>query len=122
MNNYEATERAYKNGYEQGKKDALNRAGISKIETTTKWSKDIVETVYRNIRSDMYKSGKTPKAIIAGGEYQYAFMDNDMELQRTVDGGLLWRGIPLIRSGPVNGVKVVWDMDNIDLPEPPKGE
>lgn len=86
------------------------------------WSKNIVETVYRNIRSIMCQTGKEPEAIIAGGEYQYAFMDNYMEVQRTVDGGILWRGIPLIRSGPINGVKVVWNMTDLDLPKPPKGE
>ena len=32
-----ATEQAYKNGYEAGKKDALNGVGISNLETATKW-------------------------------------------------------------------------------------
>lgn len=84
------------------------------------WSENIRDIVYRNIRTIMYKSGKTPEAIIAGGEYQYVFMDDYRDLQRTIDGGMLWRGIPLIRSGAVNKVKVVWDMNDLDLPQPPK--
>ena len=86
----------------------------------TAWAKNIRDIVYRDIRTIMYETGKIPKAIIAGGEYQYAFMDEHMELQLTADGGMLWRGVPLIRSGAVNKVKVVFDMHDLDLPQPPK--
>ena len=84
------------------------------------WAKNIRDILYRDIKNLMYKNGEHPKAIIAGGEYQYALMDDYRDIQRTADGGILWRGIPLIRCGYVEKVVVVWSMEDIDLPKPPK--
>lgn len=86
------------------------------------WSELVKAKVYRDIQREMYISGSFPEAIIAGGEYQFAFIEDTREIQHTVDGGYLWRGVPLIMCGAVNGVKVIWHMEDIDLPEPPKGE
>ena len=86
------------------------------------WSDRVKDTVYQNIKRRMYMTGEFPAAIIAGGECQYVFMDNPGELTRTTDGMTLWLGVPLIRCGGESKVIVAWNMEEIKLPEPPKGE
>ena len=86
------------------------------------WANYIKAIICRKVQECIFVTGEYPKAIIAGGEYQYVFMDNREEIERTIDGGMLWRGIPLIRSGALEKVQVVWNMEEVDLPQPPKGE
>ena len=91
-------------------------------EVNDLWEITVRETTYRQIKTQMYESGKVPEAVIVGGKCQYAFLDDYRGTERTVDGQVLWRGIPLIRTGPVDRVIVVWDMSNIVVPEPLKEE
>lgn len=91
-------------------------------EQFTAWAQNIRDKTYSDILHLAHRNGRLPEAVIAGGEYQYAFMEDYRNIQRTVDGGHLWRGIPLFRCGAVNKVMVVWDMEDIKLPQPPKGE
>lgn len=86
------------------------------------WAKNVRDILYRDIKETIYQSGSYPEAVIAGGEYQYALMEDYREIQHTADNILLWRGIPLIRAGALNKVKVVWHMVDAVLPEPPKEE
>lgn len=86
------------------------------------WAKNVREALYRNIQTRAYMTGEYPDAILSGGEYAYAIMDDYRDIQHTTDGGYLWRGIPLIRCGGLNCVKLVWKMDDVALPESPKGE
>ena len=85
------------------------------------WADRVKNTVYQNIKRRMYMTGEFPASIIAGGECQYVFMDNPMEIQYTSDGNMLWRGVPLIRCGGHNKVIVAWNMEEIELPQPPNG-
>ena len=89
-------------------------------EVFTDWADRVKDTVYSYIKRRMYMNGEFPAAIIAGGEYQYVFMDNPREIQLTTCGMMLWRGVPLIRCGGLSKVIVAWNMEEIKLPEPPK--
>ena len=89
-------------------------------EVFTDWADRVKDMVYQNIKRRMYMTGKFPAAIIACGECQYVFMDSPMEIQYTSDGMMLWRGVPVFRSGGHNKVIVAWDMEEIKLPEPLK--
>lgn len=77
------------------------------------WAGGVRAKTYRDIQEKMHVTGQTPEAIIAGGKYQYAFMD---DCRRTTDGGFLWRGVPLIRSGSIDKVLVVWSMEVLEMP------
>ena len=101
---------------------ATKRGQIVTNQEFSIWANYIKAIVYRKIQKCIFVTGQYPQAIIAGGEYQYAFVDVAREIQRTTDGGILWRGIPLIRSGPHAKVSVVWNMEDLNLPQPPKGE
>ena len=81
------------------------------------WADRVKNTVYHDIQRRMYMNGEFPAAIIAFGECQYVFMDNPMEIQYTTSGMMLWRGVPVIRSGGHKKVIVVWNMEEIKLPE-----
>lgn len=96
--------------------------GSMKEQEFSAWAGYIRAKTYRDIQRWMYVTGQVPQAIIVGGEYQYAFMDDAREIQRITDGGVLWRGVPLIRSGARAKVSVVWSMEDLELPQPPKGE
>lgn len=86
------------------------------------WANLVKAKVDKDICEGIYVTGEAPAAIIAGGEYQYVFMTDHEEIQLTTDGNTLWRGVPLFRCGRVNGVKVVWAMEDVEVPEPPKAE
>lgn len=86
------------------------------------WATAVRAKVHNDIQREIYISGQFPQAIIVGGEYRYVFFADDRELQCTVDGGHLWRGVPLIRSGAHNKVTVVWAMEDIAVPPPPEEE
>lgn len=80
------------------------------------WAKNVRETLYHNIQMNIYRTGEYPEAIIAGGEYAYAIMDDYKDIQHTVNGGYLWRGISFFRCSGLNGVKLVYKMCDVDLP------
>jgi len=88
----------------------------------TAWSRYVKSDLLDYIHNHTLIKGEYPEAIIAGGEYMHAIMADPMDIQFTIDGGYLWRGIPFIRCSGLNGVKLVWRMDDVILPEPPKGE
>lgn len=84
------------------------------------WATAVRMKVHNDIQREIYISGQFPQAIIVGGEYQYAFIADRQEFQLTAEGGYLWRGIPLIRSGAHNKVSVVYAMEDIVVPLPPE--
>lgn len=86
------------------------------------WAKAVKAAVNRHIQRGIPVTGDIPKAIIVGGEYQYVFLCDCEDLQLKADGGYLWRGIPVIRSGRHDKVTVVWAMEDIAVPEPPEDE
>jgi hypothetical protein len=88
----------------------------------TAWSRNVRHDISEQIDTHHFVTGDHIEAIIAGGEYMYAIMDDYRAIQHTCDGGYLWQGIPLFRCSGFNGVKLVWDMFDARLPEPPKGE
>lgn len=83
------------------------------------WAKIIRETIWKAIKDVIYQKGEYPEAIIAGGEYAYAIMDDVREIHRTADGGYLWRGITFLRCSAVQEVKIIYDMADVSLPDPP---
>ena len=93
----------------------MGRSGSEK-QLFRAWAGCVRSKTYRDVQERIYVTGQTPEAIIVGGEYRLAFMDDYREIQRTPDGGLLWRGVPLIRGGPVDKVLVVWNMEALELP------
>ena len=86
------------------------------------WAKAVRAAVNRHIQRGICVTGDVPKAIIVGGEYQYVFLCDREDLRHTADGGCLWRGVPVIRSGRHNKVSVVWTMEDIIVPPPMEEE
>ena len=84
------------------------------------WAGLVRETAYRDIQREIYVSGNFPQAILAGGEYYQAFRYDHNEIQMTTDGGVMWRGIPLIRITG-NRVMVAWVLEEMILPKPGEG-
>ena len=106
----------------EGRGGAMARDGVEYSRALREsWMEVVRAKVYRDIQRNIYVTGQFPLAIIAGGEYQYAFLCDTQDLQLTTDGGRLWRGVPIIACGRHNKVSVVWVMEDIDLPEPPEG-
>ena len=81
------------------------------------WAGLVRASAYRDLQREMYVSGNFPQAILAGGECYQAFRYDDREIQLTTDGGVLWRGVPLIRITG-NKAMVVWAMEEMTLPQP----
>ena len=95
-----ATEQAYKNGYEAGKKDALKGVVISNLETTTQW---------------IPVSERLPKQF---GIYNVAIKDIDGVHRDCADFDPFDRSWFPTMCYTKNYVVTHW----MPLPEPPKGE
>lgn len=99
-----ATEQAYKNGYEAGKRDALNGVGISNLETATQWipvserlpNPFVPVLVYRKSFGTLPPYVKVDKMIL------------------DIEDTQVWTD----EVGNWKGVTTHW----MPLPEPPKGE
>ena len=84
------------------------------------WAGLVRAKAYRDIQRSIFVTGQFPQAILAGGEYYQAFRYDIAEIQLTTDGGVLWRGVPLIRITG-NKTMVVWAMEEMTLPQPVEG-
>lgn len=86
------------------------------------WASKVRATLRRKIHEYVCYTGEYPEAIIAGGEYAYAIMDDRREFSHSVDGRDLWSGIPFLRCGAIPKVKIITKMVDVDLPDVPKGD
>lgn len=86
------------------------------------WAKTVRATLRGKIHEYLCHTGEYPEAIIAGGEYAYAIMEDRRDFYHVADGSYLWCGIPFLRCGSVQKVKIVEKMADVDLPDVPKGE
>lgn len=146
MNNYEATERAYKNGYEQGKKDALqenaeklrNSYTVQEIEALQNEAYDLgVESVLHNRFGLSWHDAERVRKVVAqiqtasqwipvseppkeNGYYLCVILFNKKEYRRKV---LFWEdNVWIEMANCFRTVKPLYWMPMAEMPEPPKGE